>query len=74
MPKQILRLSQVCELTGLARSTVYLRLETDPSFPRPIRLGDAPNSAIGFYSDELSRWLRKRPRTSPGPETTDAVA
>lgn len=42
-----------------SRSTIWRYLRTDPSFPRPIILG---SNSIGFFEDEIDRWLESRPR------------
>ncbi len=62
---RVLRLKQVLEKIGIARSTVYDRLNPtsaryDPHFPRPIRLG---GNAVGWFEKELDLWLSLRNRT-----------
>ena len=57
--KTILRFKQVCELTGLARSTVYTRLnpknpQYDPSFPKPSKCG--PRLTV-WDSTEIDAWI-----------------
>jgi prophage regulatory protein len=46
------------ERTGLSRVQLW-RLVRAGRFPSPVELG--PNS-IGFYVDEIARWLESRPR------------
>ena len=50
---KILRLPQVCEFTGLGRSTIYKKL-SDGSFPPPVRLGPR---AIGWRTRDIVSWL-----------------
>jgi prophage regulatory protein len=50
----ILRRNQVEARTGLARSTIYERLCTDPTFPKPISLGA---KAVGWIEAEIDAWL-----------------
>ncbi len=59
MNTAILRFNQVCKLTGLARSTVYTRLDPnnphyDSSFPKPFKLG--PRLTV-WNSNEIDQWI-----------------
>ena len=59
MHNSILRFNHVCELTGLARSTIYTRLDPnnphyDPTFPRPHRSG--PRLTV-WNSNEIYKWI-----------------
>ena len=51
MSLQILRLPQVIENTGLARSTIYLRIEQG-LLPKPVSLG---GKAVGWPASEISQ-------------------
>lgn len=52
----ILRLPEVKKRTGLARSTIYLRL-TQGIFPKPINLG--PRS-VGWVEQDIENWLTQK--------------
>ena len=54
MPNPILRLPQVSELTGLSRSTIYMRI-AQGLFPKPVSLG---SRAVGWRSSEVDEWLQ----------------
>lgn len=56
MPLQILRLQQVCRMTGLCRSLVY-QLEADNQFPKRVRLTER---AVGWIEGEVQGWLAQR--------------
>lgn len=56
MEQKILRLSQVKEITGLSRSTIYLRM-SEGSFPKKIDLGAR---AIGWVSSEINHWIEEK--------------
>ena len=56
MPKKIVRLPGVKILTGLSRSTIYLR-EADGSFPRRGSLG---GRAVGWVDAEVEAWLEQQ--------------
>lgn len=56
MIKNILRLPAVKKATGLARSTIYLRIAQD-NFPRPISLG---GRSVGWLEHEIQEWLSKQ--------------
>jgi prophage regulatory protein len=56
MSTTILRLPAVRARTGLARSTIYLRI-AQGSFPRPIRLGVR---SVGWVESSVESWLKAR--------------
>ena len=60
MEYQILRLKDVIAMTGLSRSTIYLRMEQD-KFPQQINLG---SRAVGWISSEIKEWIEKRIKES----------
>lgn len=60
MAHTILRLPAVKARTGLAPSTIYLRI-SEGSFPKPIRLGAR---AVGWLESEIEAWLSERIKAS----------
>ena len=60
MEHQILRLTDVIALTGLSRSTIYLRM-VQGKFPKKINLG---SRAVGWISSEVNEWIDERIRES----------
>jgi prophage regulatory protein len=56
MNHAVLRLPGVKRITGLSRSTIYLRI-AEGTFPKPISLGDR---AVGWLEDDLQMWLQQR--------------
>ena len=65
-PVRILRLPAVRARTGLARSTIYLRI-AQGDFPKPVALGER---AVGWIEAEVDAWLRERidaSRSEPEP-------
>ena len=56
MASPILRLPAVKAITGLSRSTIYLRVAKH-SFPRPIGLG---GRAVGWIESEVHDWIDQR--------------
>ena len=58
----ILRLPLVKARTGLARSTIYLRI-SEHTFPKPIALGAR---AVGWISSEIDSWVASRIEASRG--------
>lgn len=65
-PTQILRIRDVSQRTGLARSTIYA-LVARGDMPPPIRL---TARASGWRSDDIDRWLDERTRISRGEAAT----
>jgi prophage regulatory protein len=62
---KILRLPQVCDLTGLGRSVIY-QMEADLRFPKRIKLG---TRAVGWLEQEVHTWLANRIAASRGTTT-----
>ena len=62
VPIRIVRLPAVQARTGLARSTIYVRV-ADGSFPQPIRLGAR---ALGWIESEVDAWIRDQIAASRG--------
>ena len=52
MVKKIYRLPEVMSLTGLSRSSIYLRISVE-EFPKPIKIG---RRAVGWSEDSLIAW------------------
>ena len=52
----MLRLPNVLARTGLARSTIYLRI-SQGTFPKPVPLG---GRAVGWVESEIDDWLNAR--------------
>lgn len=53
---RIIRLKEVIDITGLARSTVY-KYVADGLFPKPVSLGDR---AVGWVESEVQEWILAR--------------
>lgn len=51
--QRILRLPEVCAVTGLGRSFIY-QLQAAGSFAQRVKLGVR---AVGWLEDEVQRWL-----------------
>lgn len=55
MIKQMYRLPEVMKMTGLSRSSIYLRISTN-EFPKPVKLG---RRAVGWPEDTIIAWQAK---------------
>jgi prophage regulatory protein len=55
-PPRVLRLKEVCKMTGLGRSFIY-HLQTTNRFPHSIKIGVR---AVGWLEDEVRRWVAGR--------------
>lgn len=65
-PLKILRIKDVQARIGLARSTIYDRLDSrspryDSSFPKPLKIG---RSAIGWLESSINQWIMERTEES----------
>ncbi|MDB4222360.1 AlpA family transcriptional regulator [Granulosicoccus sp.] len=56
MSHRILRLPEVKKLTGLSRSTIYLRM-ANREFPESISLG---GRAVGWLEQDVYEWIVER--------------
>ena len=64
MEQMILRLPKVKAITGLSRSTIYLRM-SEGTFPQKISLG---SRAVGWLRSEVADWMDQRILESRGSE------
>ena len=55
MIRKIYRLPDVMNMTGLSRSSIYLRVSTD-EFPKPVKIG---RRAVGWPEDSIIAWQAK---------------
>lgn len=55
MAYKMLRLPSVIELTGLSRSSIYLRMSNN-EFPRSVSLG---GRAIAWLEEDINKWLEQ---------------
>jgi prophage regulatory protein len=56
--QKVLRIKDVEAQTGLSRTSIW-RLERLKNFPARLRLG---MNSVGWLEDDISEWLRERPR------------
>lgn len=58
----LIRMPDVERLTGLARPTIYKRLNDDPTFPKPVKLSasTARGAPVGFRVEEVRAWVASR--------------
>ena len=65
---KILRLPEVLAVTGLGRSTLYVKVR-DGAFPKPVQLG---LRSVGWPAAEVEEWVQARIRArrrGDGPKT-----
>lgn len=48
--------------TGKSRQWVYNQIQKDPSFPRPVKLGEF---SVAWIRSEFEAWVASRPRAEP---------
>ena len=65
---KVLRLKNICQITGCSPATIWRWVKTDPSFVKPFKLG--PNST-GWDADDIDRWLRGRKEGAPSVSDAD---
>ena len=54
--KRFVRLPEVKQITGLSRSSIYLRIKVG-GFPTPVKLG---GRAVGWIEQEIMQWVNDR--------------
>ena len=67
--RKILRLPQVQEATGEARSTIYKRM-SEGTFPKPVKLGA---KSVGWVEDEIAEYNEARIAERDGTSKTEAA-
>jgi prophage regulatory protein len=65
---RVLRLPQVCQATGLCRSSIY-QMEAEGRFPSRVKIG---TRSVGWIESELQSWLRERMENSPAQKPPSA--
>ena len=53
---KLIKLKQVMDCTGLARSTVY-KFMADGQFPKPVKLG---SKMVAWVESEVLAWIQER--------------
>ncbi|MDG1281817.1 MAG: AlpA family transcriptional regulator [Pseudorhodobacter sp.] len=53
---RIIRLPEALHRTGFSRSAWYRKLETDASFPKPIKLGAR---SVGYLEAEIDAFIER---------------
>lgn len=56
----ILRPKEVCKLLSISMTSLYRRINEDPTFPRRIRLGKG--RSVGFLESDIKEWLESEPQ------------
>lgn len=60
MKARILRYSDLELQLGIKRITIWRRTKSDPTFPKPVRLGKSKNAALGFLAEEIEAWIEQQ--------------
>ena len=56
MSSKVLRLTEVCDRTGLSKSLIYKKMQ-EFDFPQSIALGAR---AVGWLEEEIEQWIHSR--------------
>jgi predicted DNA-binding transcriptional regulator AlpA len=51
-----LRIGALADRLGISVRTVHDRVRGDPHFPKPVKLGSAPQSPLGFVVSEVETY------------------
>lgn len=72
VPERFLRISDVEARTGLARSTIYLRISRG-RFPRSVPVGEGPGGPVRWLESEIDNWIREQIRAARPDSDTGAL-
>ncbi|WP_222610602.1 helix-turn-helix transcriptional regulator [Undibacterium griseum] len=62
MKNRVIRLSELVDILGVSKATIWRRIKSDSNFPKFIRLGGSKSSAIGFIESEIDEWIDEQAR------------
>ncbi|WP_371579586.1 helix-turn-helix transcriptional regulator [Metapseudomonas resinovorans] len=68
----MLSLAEVCALLCKSRSGLYKVMARDPTFPRPVKDGDARSARVLFAATEFAAWQQSK-LDSRNPHTSNLV-
>lgn len=54
-----LRIRAVSARLGISVRTIHKRTRSDPDFPKPVKLGRAPHSPLGFAVSEIEAYEQR---------------
>ena len=60
MAIQMVRLKDVCTLTGLSKTSIY-RMEKEGQFPSRVKIG---KRSVAWYSSDIDEFLNTRPNAN----------
>lgn len=69
-----IRLPALAARLGISIRTIHDRFRTDPDFPRPVKLGTAPQSPLGFVVAEVEAYESRLMAARAPKKTQEAVA
>lgn len=63
-PFRVIRISKVCDKTGLSKSAIWYKLDPknprfDPDMPKPFKLS-ANGRSVGWLESEIDAYIEKR--------------
>ena len=70
---EVLRISDVCRMTGLSRSSIGRRIKAG-QFPEGFLLGGEGSRSIGWFRHDVEAWLVGRWRAAHGEAWEESLA
>lgn len=64
MSKRLIRIKEVCRITGLSKSTLYAKI-ADGSFPRSVQLIER---CVAWNEADVDAWIQERIDAGTNPE------
>jgi len=60
MQERLITYKEVTNISGLARSTIYERVQAG-NFPAPVKLGEGPKAPVKFKLTEVMAYINSLP-------------
>lgn len=60
---QLIKRKELCQALGFSTTALDDLIKRDPSFPRPIKMGESRQAAVMFRLNEVDSWLTQRQKS-----------
>lgn len=57
---KLIKRKELCEALGFSTTALDDLIKRDPTFPRPIKMGESRQAAVMFRLREVDSWLTQR--------------
>lgn len=57
---KLIKRKDLCDVLGFSTSALDELIKRDPTFPRPIKMGESRQAAVMFRLNEVDSWLSEK--------------